>query len=67
MLLLQQLLQLDSLELNETAIASFIDYLQHDYGIAGNAMKAPGLDHWQAANERLVLLLAGEASEALKL
>ncbi|MDX1351836.1 MAG: hypothetical protein R3254_02415 [Thiomicrorhabdus sp.] len=65
--LLQQLLQLDSLELNETAIASFIDYLQHDYGIAGNAMKAPGLDHWQAANERLVLLLAGEASEALKL
>ena len=65
--LFQQLSHLDDLVLNETAIASFIDYLQHDYGVAGNAMKNPGLEHWQAANKRLTLLLADRASEALKL
>lgn len=65
--LLQQLSHLDTLELNETAIASFIDYLKYDYGLVGNAMKNPGIEHWQAANKRLALLLADKASEALKL
>jgi len=65
--LLQKLVNLDSLELNEKAIASFIDYLHNDYGIPGNAMKNPGLDHWQAANKRLKLLLEDKAREALKL
>ena len=58
---------LDDLILNEQAIASFIDYLQHDYAIPGNAMKEPDENHWQAADQRLQLLLENRVDEALKL
>lgn len=65
--LFDYLQNLESLELNEKAIASFIDYLKYDYAIPQNAMKEPGEAHWQAANKRLSLLLNGKDAEALSL
>lgn len=65
--LLDYLQNLDGLELNEKAIASFIDYLTYDYAIPQNAMKEPGEPHWQAANKRLLLLLDGKVAKALNL
>lgn len=65
--LLSYLKGLDDLELNETAIASFIDYLENDYAIPENAMKEPGDQHWQAANRRLSLLLEGNDDQALSI
>lgn len=65
--LLHYLKHLEQLELNETAIVSFIDYLKNDYAIPENAMKEPGDQHWQAANRRLSLLLEGNDDQALSI
>jgi capsular polysaccharide export protein len=50
--------RLDALSVNEQAIAHFIDYLKHDYAIAGNAMKSPDATHWQAAEQKLKQLMS---------
>ncbi|MEA3405345.1 MAG: hypothetical protein U9R28_06350 [Pseudomonadota bacterium] len=65
--LLNLLLNLDSLEIDEIAISSFIDYLKNDYAIPQNAMKKPDKEHWLAADQRLQLLLDDKTDEALKL
>ena len=56
--LLDYLSRLDSLEVNDQAIAHFIDCLKHDYAIAGNAMKSPDATHWQAAEHKLKQLMS---------
>ncbi len=56
--LLDTLSRLDTLEVNDQAIAHFIDYLKHDYAIAGNAMKSPDATHWQAAERKLKQLIS---------
>jgi capsular polysaccharide export protein len=65
--LLEYLFKLEALELDETAISSFIDYLKNDYSIPQNAMQNPGDIHWQATEQRIQLLLDGKIDEALKL
>lgn len=56
--LLDYLSRLDRLEVNDQAIAHFIDYLKHDYAIVGNAMKSPDAMHWQAAEDKLKQLMS---------
>ncbi len=65
--LFELLTRLENLQVDETAISSFIDYLQNDYSIPQNAMQNPGDIHWQAADKRLQLLLSDQVNEALKL
>ena len=61
------LANLHQLSINQTAVNSFLDYLKFDYAIPQNAMQNPGNEHWQAAEKRLILLLAGRVEEALNL
>ncbi|MCF6344957.1 MAG: hypothetical protein L3J00_00650 [Thiomicrorhabdus sp.] len=55
--LLSKLSSLDELTVNETAIASFIDFLKQEYAIVGNAMGSPDEAHWQAAERKLQRLM----------
>ena len=65
--LLDCLTNLQQLTINQPAVNSFLDYLKFDYAIPQNAMQNPGKKHWQAAEKRLTLLLAGRVEEALNL
>ncbi|GAB6033904.1 capsular polysaccharide export protein, LipB/KpsS family [Galenea microaerophila] len=65
--LVSALKSLNEWSLDEAAIDHFLCYLQQDYAIPGDAMRAPSTEHWKVLAKKLTLCLEGRPYQAIGL
>lgn len=65
--LIQALGELETWQLDESAVNNYLCYLQEDYAIPGDAMKGPTDEHWAILSKKLQLCLDGQAYQSIGL
>lgn len=59
--------RLDKWQLDQQLIDCFLDYLEKDYAIEGDAMKTPTEKHWQQVSTKLSMILSGKPMASIGL